>query len=101
VAAYLRFDEPRGAATARDLSGTGGECTLRRIDSTDWIDGTLGKALRLSGGGWLECPPAGPAPDHRPGHHQRLGAARRPQPHLRTIVSRQHGTGNEDELYLG
>ena len=53
---YWRFDEIKGTATTRDLSGQGVDCVLRRIDSTDWTQGQLGRAIRLAGGGWVECP---------------------------------------------
>ena len=102
VVAYWRFDEMKGTATTRDLSGQGVDCVLRRIDSTDWTQGQLGRAIRLAGGGWVECP-AGPGlrriTDQITIAAWVLHAQR--QPNLRTIVSRQHGQGRDDDFYLG
>ncbi len=102
VVAYWRFDEVKGTATTRDLSGLGVDCVLRRIDSTDWTQGQLGRAIRLAGGGWVECPAS---PGLRRITDQITIAAwvqqAKQQPNLRTIVSRQHGTGSGDDFYLG
>jgi hypothetical protein len=102
VVGYWRFDEITGTATTRDLSGQGVDCVLRRIDSTDWTQGQLGRAIRLAGGGWVECP-AGPGlrriTDQITIAAWVLQAKR--QRNLRTIVSRQHGQGRDDDFYLG
>ena len=102
VVGYWRFDEVKGTATTRDVSGLGVDCVLRRIDSTDWSQGQLGRAIQLTGGGWVECPSG---PGLRRITDQITIAAwvlhAQKQPHLRTIVSRQHGTGNADDFYLG
>ena len=102
VVAYWRFDEIKGTATTRDLSGLGVDCVLRRIDSTDWAQGQLGRAIKLEGGGWVECP-AGPGlrriTDRITIAAWVLHAQK--QPNLRTVVSRQHGTGTGDDFYLG
>jgi hypothetical protein len=102
VVGYWRFDEIKGSATTRDLSGLGAECVLRRIDSTDWAQGQLGRAIRLTGGGWVECPAS--AGLRRITDQITVAAwvlQAKKQPNLRTIVSRQHGRGNEDDFYLG
>jgi RNA polymerase sigma-70 factor (ECF subfamily) len=101
LVAYWRFDEAPGATAIGDLSGHGSECLPRRRDSLDWIDGPLGRALRLRGGGWLECP----ATRGLQGITTELTISAwvlrgKDQPHLRTIVSRQHGTGRDDDFYL-
>jgi RNA polymerase sigma-70 factor (ECF subfamily) len=99
---YWRFDEPRGAAAAPDLSGQGSDCHLRRSDSADWVEGALGGAVRLRGGGWLECPAT--LASQRIGSELTISAwVQRPQRqrNLRTIVSRQRGTGSGDDFYLG
>jgi RNA polymerase sigma-70 factor (ECF subfamily) len=102
VVGYWRFDEAKGTATTRDVSGLGVDCVLRRIDSTDWSQGQLGRAIRLTGGGWVECPSS---PGLRRITDQITIAAwvqqAKKQPNLRTIVSRQHGTGSDDDFYLG
>jgi hypothetical protein len=102
VVGYWRFDEAKGTATTRDVSGLGVDCVLRRIDSTDWSQGQLGRAIQLTGGGWVECPSS---PGVRRITDQITIAAwvqqAKKQPNLRTIVSRQHGTGNADDFYLG
>jgi RNA polymerase sigma-70 factor (ECF subfamily) len=57
---YWRFDDPRGSTVARDLSGRGNDCLLRRLDpDRAWIAGKHGGGLALDGHGWLECPRAG------------------------------------------
>jgi RNA polymerase sigma-70 factor (ECF subfamily) len=102
IVGYWRFDEVAGTTAVPDLSGNGGDCALRRIDSTQWIEGPLGGALRLRGGGYLECPST-----------LALGRVSREitisawvmrtqvQANLRTIVARQHGTDRQDDFYLG
>jgi hypothetical protein len=53
---YWRFDDGGGSPQARDLSGNGNDCTLRRMDpGNGWTDGPLGGALSLGGSGWLAC----------------------------------------------
>ena len=54
---YWRFDEGQGGL-ARDLSGAGSDCQLRRLHAeAAWGDGALAGSLRLDGHGWLECRP--------------------------------------------
>ena len=56
------FDEPPGSAAARDGSGNGHHCVLRRdgpgaVDAQGaWTQGVAGGALALDGRHWLECP---------------------------------------------
>jgi RNA polymerase sigma-70 factor (ECF subfamily) len=53
---YWRFDDRRGSRIARDLSGSGNDCVLRRLDATRAsIEGVAGRALRFDGRGHLEC----------------------------------------------
>ena len=100
--AYWRFDEPEGAPAARNLSGHGGDCQLRRSKFVRSIQGPLGGAVHLRAGSWLECPAT-------PGSQSlttelTLSAwvlRSRAQLNLRTIVSRQHGAGRDDDFYLG
>jgi RNA polymerase sigma-70 factor, ECF subfamily len=101
LVAYWRFDEAAGAAAAGDLSGNGTECLPRRRDSVDWIDGPLGGAVRLRGGGWLECP----ATRGLQGITTELTISAwvlrgKDQLNLRTIVSRQLGAGRDDDFFL-
>jgi hypothetical protein len=99
---YWRFDERPGATLAPDLTGNGGDCALRRIDSTEWIDGELAGAIRLRGGGWLECPST--EASGRISTEITISAwvqRTEVQGNLRTIVARQHGAGNQDDFYLG
>jgi RNA polymerase sigma-70 factor (ECF subfamily) len=101
VVAYWRFDEARGTTTARDLSGLGVDCVLRRVDSTDWTEGPIGRAIQLTGGGWVECPAS--AGLRRITDRITIATwvwRAKPQPHLRTIVSRQFGRGSDDDFYL-
>ena len=101
---YWRFDDGPGSAAAHDRSPGGNDCLLRHVDpATGWIDGRVGGALRLDRG-WLECPRAQaighittemtiaawimlPAPDNDPA--------------LRALVTRQRGTGREDDFFFG
>ena len=100
---YWRFDDGYGSVVARDLSGHGNDCVLRRLDpGSDWIDGRLGGALSFDGRGWLECPRSD-AFAALAGELtvslwvKRLRAARG----LRALVSRQLGSGNQDHFQLG
>ena len=100
---YWRFDDGYGSLTARDLSGNGNDCHLRRLDpSAAWTDGRLGGAVNLQGTGWLECP--------RVEALARLSReitislwVRRDgtAAHVRALVSRQFGTGVQDTFHFG
>jgi beta-galactosidase len=101
LVAYWRFDEAAGAGAVVDLSGHGSECLPRRRDSLDWIDGPLGGAVRLRGAGWLECPATRGL--QRISTELTISAwvlRGKDQLNLRSIVSRQHGTGRDDDFYL-
>ena len=103
VVAYWSFDEEAGSALVRDRSGQGHDCRLRRVDASgDRIDGVLGGAVRLPGGGWMECPGA-PAFDRLSGAFSISTWVLRSlaQDNLRTIVARQRGDGPDDDFYLG
>jgi hypothetical protein len=51
------FDDGPGSTVARDRSGRGHDCVLRRLDpATSWIAGPAGGALKFNPRGWLECP---------------------------------------------
>jgi RNA polymerase sigma-70 factor (ECF subfamily) len=53
---YWRFDDRRGSRIARDLSGMGNDCVLRRLDPNQAsVEGVAGRALRFDGRGHLEC----------------------------------------------
>jgi RNA polymerase sigma-70 factor (ECF subfamily) len=57
---HWRFDDHRGSATARDVSGEGNDCMLRRMDpETAWNRGAISGGVKLTGKGWLECPTTG------------------------------------------
>jgi RNA polymerase sigma-70 factor (ECF subfamily) len=103
VVAHWSFDEGDGAPMVRDRSGQGNDCQLRQLDpEDDRIDGVVGGAMRLPGGGWLECP-ATPAFDRLSGAMSISAWVMRPefQNNLRTIVARQRGDGTQDDFYLG
>ena len=54
---YWRFDDGYGSLTARDLSGNGNDCQLRRLDpSAAWTHGRLGGAVSLHGHGLAGVP---------------------------------------------
>jgi hypothetical protein len=54
---YWRFDDGAGSTHARDFTGFGNDCLLRKLDpATSWTDGPLAGALSFDGQGWLECP---------------------------------------------
>ena len=102
LAAYWRFDESRGTPGVRDATGHGSDCVLRRMDSTERTEGALGGALRLKGGGWVECAPG--AGLRRIAGELTVSAwvwRDQHQKNLRTIVARQDGTGEADDIYLG
>jgi RNA polymerase sigma-70 factor, ECF subfamily len=100
---YWRFDEPYGSPAARDLSGNGNDCLLRRLDPAGaWTEGRLGGAILLNGDGWLECPQVEAL--SRLGSEmtisvwlRRLGT----QQHVRALVSQQYGSGNLDNFHFG
>ncbi len=100
---YWRFDEPGGSRAARDLSGNGNDCQLRKLDpASAWTEGRLGRAVALDGQGWLECPRTDALA--RLGHElsislwvRRTGA----QSHVRALVSRQYGAAALDNFHLG
>jgi len=53
---YWRFDDPAGSRVARDRSGSGNDCRLRRLDPGQaTVAGVAGHALRFDGRGHLEC----------------------------------------------
>ena len=57
---HWRFDDHRGSASARDVSGEGNDCLLRRMDpETAWNRGAISGGVKLTGKGWLECPATG------------------------------------------
>jgi RNA polymerase sigma-70 factor (ECF subfamily) len=100
---YWRFDEGRGSTTARDLSGQGNDCSLRRLDpDAVWGDGALSGALALTGRGWLECPVTGALA----GLHSEItigawvtrGTVLR---NYHALVARQKDAGREDEFMFG
>jgi hypothetical protein len=63
---YWPLDDPPGSSIARDRSGHGRDCILRNADpARAWSAGSIGGALDLRGGGWLECPQP-PLPARRP-----------------------------------
>ena len=100
---YWRFDDSRGSVAARDLSGEGNDCVMRRLDpETAWGDGTLGGALSLRGRGWLECPVTGALA----GLEQELTIAAwvtrgTVVPHYHALVARQKDAGRQDEFMFG
>jgi RNA polymerase sigma-70 factor (ECF subfamily) len=64
---YWPLDDAPGSVIARDRSGHGNDCLLHDGDpARAWAAGSIGGALDLRAGGWLECPqpplPAGRAP---------------------------------------
>jgi hypothetical protein len=100
---YWRFDEPAGSSAARDLSGNGNDCLLRKLDpGAAWTQGRLGGAVTLDGEGWLECPRvdalAGVASNLTISLWLRqVGSQKR----VRAVVSRQHGSSGRDNFHLG
>jgi hypothetical protein len=100
---YWRFDDGYGSVTARDHSGNGNDCQLRRLDpSLAWTDGRLGGAVSLQGIGWLECPRvealARLSREITISLWVRRGGT---AGHVRALVSRQFGTGVEDTFHFG
>jgi RNA polymerase sigma-70 factor (ECF subfamily) len=100
---YWRFDDGYGSLTARDLSGNGNDCQLRRLDpSLAWTEGRLGGAVSLQGTGWLECPRvealARLSREITISLWVRRGGT---AAHVRALVSRQFGTGAEDTFHFG
>ena len=99
---YWRFDDGYGSVTARDQSGNGNDCQLRRLDpSAAWTHGRLGGAVSLTGDGWLECPKVEAL--SRLSREitislwvRRAGTAA----HVRALVSRQFGAGDRGHLPL-
>src|SRR6185436_3654089 len=54
---HWTFDDGPGSALARDSSGRGNDCFLRRLDPQQaWRPGALADGLGFAGNGWLECP---------------------------------------------
>lgn len=100
---YWRLDDGEGSAYARDLSGGGNDCTLRRLDrGTAWTEGRHATAIQLDGRGWLECPQTA-AVDRAWDEMtialwvKRSGSLRR----VRALVTRQLGHGAKDVFHLG
>jgi RNA polymerase sigma factor (sigma-70 family) len=100
---YWRFDEPSGSSLARDLSGNGNDCLLRKLDSRGaWTEGRLGGAVALDGLGWLECPRTEALA--RLGNEMSISLWLRrtgSQQRVRALVSRQYGSDSLDNFHLG
>jgi RNA polymerase sigma-70 factor, ECF subfamily len=101
--AYWRFDDGPGSGLARDLSGGGSDCVLRRLDrDAAWAEGAVSGALALDGRGWLECPHTDQI--DRLGTELTLAAwvKRGPrQPRYRVVVARQMARTRLDDFFLG
>jgi hypothetical protein len=103
VVGYWRFDDGPGSTMARDSSGNGNHCLLRKLHpATGWTDGPLGGAITLSNEGWLECPH--PEALARLSNAmtislwiKRIGRKR----HVRTLVTRQYERGSLDRFHFG
>jgi RNA polymerase sigma-70 factor (ECF subfamily) len=100
---YWRFDDGPGSERARDLSGAGQDCRLRRLDPQGaWGEGALSGGLTLDGRGWLECPNSEPLT--RLDGALTIAAWVTPGQRLRNykaVVSRQMERGRLDELLFG
>jgi hypothetical protein len=100
---YYRFDEPTGSGAARDLSGNGNDCLLRKLDPrAAWTSGRLSGAIALDGKGWLECPKTDALA--RLGNELSISLWLRrtgSQQHVRALVSRQYGSDSLDNFHLG
>ena len=100
---YWRFDETRGSASARDISGQGNDCLLRRLDSDRaWGDGALAGALALTGKGWLECPVTGALAALTSEITIAAWVTRGVQQrNYHALVARQKDAGRQDEFMFG
>jgi RNA polymerase sigma-70 factor, ECF subfamily len=103
LVAYWRFDEPAGSLAARDLSGQGNDCLLRKLDPrAAWGPGALAGALALTGRGWLECPAGGALTaidsELTIAAWVTRGAA---LSNYRSLVARQLDYGRQDEFMFG
>jgi RNA polymerase sigma-70 factor (ECF subfamily) len=100
---YWRLDDGAGSAYARDFSGGGNDCTLRRLDrGAAWTEGRHATAIQLDGRGWLECPQT--ATLNRALDEitialwvKRTGPVKR----VHALVTRQLGHGTKDAFHLG
>jgi RNA polymerase sigma-70 factor, ECF subfamily len=99
---YWRFDDGYGSASARDLSGNGNDCFLRRVDAgSAWVEGRLGGAVSLNGVGWLECPRVEAVSRLSREITIALWVKRGPKDRVRALVSRQFGSGALDTFHFG
>jgi RNA polymerase sigma-70 factor, ECF subfamily len=102
LVAYWRFDEA-GGLVARDLTGGGNDCRLRRLDpGAARIGGRLGTAIALDGHGWLECAPTPSlsriADEITIAAFVTKGTV---LPRYHSVVARQKGIGRLDEFMFG
>ena len=100
---YWRFDEPYGSAAARDLSGNGNDCFLRRLDpqGPGPRAGSAGPSSSMARGG-SNAP--GSRRSSRMGSEmtislwlRRLGNQQR----VRALVTRQYGSADLDNFHFG
>jgi RNA polymerase sigma-70 factor (ECF subfamily) len=100
---YWRFDEGKGSAAARDLSGNGNDCSLRPTGGREgWTEGVLGGALILDGHRWLEC--ARLEPMARLERELTIAVWVKPERLVagrQVFVARQLGDGEQDYFSLG
>jgi RNA polymerase sigma-70 factor (ECF subfamily) len=102
---YWSFDDGFGPL-ARDRSSHGAACLLRRLDATrDWVEGSLGGAINLTGRGWLECS-LPRAPGAQAGASGELTVAAwikraRARKGLRALVTRQAAGAARDDFFFG
>jgi RNA polymerase sigma-70 factor, ECF subfamily len=96
VVARWSFDEP--GRIGRDSSGGGHDCAARELLGVP-AAGVAGGALALSGKGWLACANG----ETLATRAFTVAAWARPSPHraVMTVLARQLGRGNRDDLFLG
>jgi hypothetical protein len=101
---YWRFDDGPGSRIARDHSGVGADCQMRRNadPASDWVPGRLGGGLAMNARGWLECPAT--AFQSRISNEMTVAAWVRKNPEqgsLRALITRQHGDASLDDFLIG
>ena len=100
---HWRFDDDRGSATARDVSGEGNDCLLRRLDpETAWNRGAASGGVKLTGKGWLECPATGALTELSQEITIAAWVTRGTViQNYRALVARQLDVGRQDEFMFG
>jgi RNA polymerase sigma factor (sigma-70 family) len=94
VVARWSFDT---AGFGRDSSGGGHDCVAREVLAP--AAGVVGGALALSGNGWLDCP--GSETLATGAFTVAAWARPRARRAVMTVLARQLGSGNRDDLFLG